>query len=122
MDTAHRIHGCAGTAAALALALSTAFLLGRWSTSCDLGVNNAANSIFLLWLFIPGLWAVLLLAWVAVGTVLGNHPLLHALALALTLLALSWCAVSIFLDDAPTPTCPSGTPPWWPSHFPALGF
>ncbi|MGJ5891444.1 hypothetical protein DF268_09895 [Streptomyces sp. V2] len=107
---------------ALLLAVSTALLLGRSWTACDVGVNNAANSGFLLWLFIPGFWTVLLLAWVAVGALLGNRPLLHALALAVALLGVVWCAVSTFWEGAGTPLCPSGVPPWWPGFLPVPGF
>lgn len=97
-------------------------LLGRSWTACDVGVNNAANSGFLLWLFIPGLWTVLLLVWVAVGALLGNRPLLRAVALAVTLLGADWCVISIFWEGAATPPCPSGVPPWWPSLIPVPGF
>lgn len=47
---------------ALLLAISAAVLLGRSWSACDVGVNNAANSGFLLRLLIPGLWTALLLA------------------------------------------------------------
>ncbi|MFD0154031.1 hypothetical protein ACWGQ4_08610 [Streptomyces sp. NPDC055721] len=107
---------------ALVLAVSTATLLGRSWNACDVGVNNAANSGFLLWLFIPGLWTALLLVWVAVGALLGNRPRLHAPALTVTLLAVAWCALSIFWEGATTPPCPGGTPPWWPGFIPAPGF
>ncbi len=117
-----RLYGWLGAAVALLLAISAAMLLGRSWTACDVGVNNAANSGFLFWLFIPGLWTVLLLAWVAVGTLLGSRPLLHALALAATLLGVVWCVISIFWEGAATPPCPSGVPPWWPSFIPAPGF
>lgn len=117
-----RLHGGIGAAVALLLAISTAMLLGRSWTACDVGVNNAANGGFLLWLFIPGLWTVLLLVWVTVGAFLGNRPLLHALALAVTLLGVAWCGISIFWEGAATPPCPSGVPPWWPSLIPAPGF
>ncbi|MEU0398752.1 hypothetical protein ABZ318_00570 [Streptomyces sp. NPDC006197] len=107
---------------ALLLAVSAAMLLGRSWTACDVGVDNAANGGFLLWLFIPGLWTVLLLVWVAVGALLGNRPLFHALVLAVTLLGVVWCVISIFWEGAATPPCPSGVPPWWPSLIPAPGF
>ncbi|MGW3912420.1 hypothetical protein ACWEBX_12995 [Streptomyces sp. NPDC005070] len=106
----------------LALAVLTAVLLGRSWNACDVGVNNAANSLFLLWLFIPALWTVLLLVWVAVGAVLGNRPLLHAFVLAVTLLGVAWCVISIFWEGSSTPSCPSGVPRWWPSFIPAPGF
>ncbi|MEV0696249.1 hypothetical protein [Streptomyces sp. NPDC050388] len=105
----------------LALAVLAAMLLGRVWNACDTGVNNAANSSFLLFLFIPGLWAVLLLGWVAVGALLGNRPFLHAFALAVTLIAVSWCALSLFWSGT-TYDCPSGAPPWWPDFLPAPGF
>ncbi|WP_426368000.1 hypothetical protein [Streptomyces sp. E-08] len=107
---------------ALLLAISAATLLGRSWTACDVGVNNAANSGFLLWLFIPGLWTVLLLAWVAVGALLGSRPLLHAFVLAVTLLGVAWCVISLFWEGAASPPCPNGVPPWWPSFIPAPGF
>ncbi|MCX5414656.1 hypothetical protein [Streptomyces sp. NBC_00059] len=107
---------------ALLLAISAAMLLGRSWTACGMGVNNAANSVFLLWLFIPGLWTALLLAWVVVGALLGNRPPFHAFALAVMLLGVVWCAISIFWEGAATPPCPSGVPPWWPSFLPAPGF
>ncbi|MFV5997741.1 hypothetical protein ACNPQM_36485 [Streptomyces sp. NPDC056231] len=95
-------------------------VLGRALSACDAGVNNATNSTFLLFLFIPCLWVVLTLGWVAVGVLLGNRPLLHTLALVVVLLALCWCAVSLFWSD--TYDCPSGVPSWWPGFLPAPGF
>ncbi|WP_329531110.1 hypothetical protein OG568_09540 [Streptomyces sp. NBC_01450] len=115
-----RLHGCLGILMGLALAALTATLLGRALSACDAGVSNAANSTFLLFLFTPCLWAVLLMGWVVVGALLGNRPLLHALALAVTLLAVSWCALSLFWSGT-TYDCPSGVPPWWPSFLPAPG-
>ncbi|MGV9273827.1 hypothetical protein [Streptomyces griseosporeus] len=109
-------------AVALLLAVSAAMLLGRSWTACDVGVNNAANSGFLLWLFIPGLWTVLMLVWVAAGALLGNRPLLHAFALAVTLLSVFWCVLSIFWEGTATPPCPGGVPSWWPSFIPVPGF
>ncbi|MEU3982684.1 hypothetical protein AB0F77_21745 [Streptomyces sp. NPDC026672] len=96
-------------------------LLGRALSACDAGVNNAANSTFLLILFIPSLWGLLVLGWVAVGVLLGKQPLLHALTLMAVLLALCWCAVSLFWNG-PTYDCPSGVPSWWPGPLPAPGF
>ncbi|MFJ4467205.1 hypothetical protein ACIP2X_06730 [Streptomyces sp. NPDC089424] len=87
-----------------------------------MGVNNAANGGFLLFLFIPGLWALLVLVWVAVGVLTGSRPLLHAFALVVTLLAVVWCVITVFWDGATTPSCPSGVPPWWPRFIPAPGF
>lgn len=117
-----RLYGLLGAVVALVLAVSAGMLLGRSWNACDVGVNNAVNSGFLLWLFIPGLWTVLLLVWVAVGALLGDRPLLHAVALAVTLLGFFWCATSIFWEGASTPLCPSGVPQWWPSFVPAPGF
>ncbi|WP_307813230.1 hypothetical protein [Streptomyces sp. N35] len=116
-----QLHGFLGTAVGLTLATVTAMLLGRAWNACDVGVNNAANSGFLLWILIPGLWSVLLLAWVAVGALLGNRPRLHAVALAVTLLGLAWCVISVFWEGA-TPSCPSGVPLWWPNFLPVPGF
>ncbi|NEC26626.1 hypothetical protein G3I20_08650 [Streptomyces sp. SID8111] len=116
-----RLHGCLGTVVGLALAVLAAMLLGRAWNACDAGVNNAANSSFLLVLFIPGLWTVLLLGWVAVGALLGNRPLLHAFSLAVTLIAVSWCALSLFWSGT-TYDCPNGVPAWWPSFLPTPGF
>ncbi|MGW6561931.1 hypothetical protein [Streptomyces hydrogenans] len=84
-----------------------------------MGVSDAANR-FPLWLFIPGLWTVLLLVRVAVGALLGN-PLRHAFALAVTLLGVVRCVLSIFWEGAAAPPCPKGVPSWWPSFIPALG-
>ncbi|MGW4271110.1 hypothetical protein ACWEGQ_01790 [Streptomyces seoulensis] len=117
-----RLHKCLGAAVALVLAVSAAVLLGRSWDACDGGVNNAANSGFLLWLFIPGLWTILLTVWVAVDTLLRDHPLFHALALTVTLLGVAWCAVSIFWEGTAVPPCSDGVPPWWPSRIPAPGF
>lgn len=116
-----RLHGCLGTVVGLVLAVLTAMLLGRGLSACDAGVNNSANSTFLLFLFIPCLWALLVLGWVAVGALLGNRPLLHALALVVVLLGISWCALSLFWSGT-TYDCPSGVPPWWPGLLPAPGF
>ncbi|MFD4573506.1 hypothetical protein ACFWNK_13625 [Streptomyces sp. NPDC058417] len=107
---------------ALALAVSTAALLGRSWNTCDIGVNNAANGTFLVLLFVPGLWALLLLAWGAVSALAGHRPAVHACALGVTLLAVAWCAVSVFWGATPSPMCPDGTPPWWPEPVPAPGF
>ncbi len=117
-----RLHGGLGTVVALLLAVSAAVLLGRSWTACDVGVNNAANSGFLFWLFIPGLWTVLLLVWVGVGALLGNRPLLRAFALGVALLGVVWCVISIFWEGAATPPCPGGVPPWWPGFIPVPGF
>ncbi|MEU6106610.1 hypothetical protein [Streptomyces flaveolus] len=87
--------------------MSTAVLLGRSWNACDGGVNNAANSGFLLWLFIPCLGAVLLLVWAAAGVLLGNRPVPHALALTVTLLATAWCAFSIFWAGTATLRVPT---------------
>ncbi|KQX54737.1 hypothetical protein ASE09_32150 [Streptomyces sp. Root66D1] len=116
-----RLHGVLGTAVGLALALPAAMLLGRAWNACDVGVNNAANSGFLLWLFVPGLWTILLLVWVVVGALLRGRPVLHAVALAVTLIGVVWCAISLFWEGAATPPCPGGVPPWWPSLIPAPG-
>ncbi|MER7175475.1 hypothetical protein [Streptomyces mesophilus] len=116
-----QLHGFLGMAVGLILAVATAMLLGRAWSACGVGVNNAANSGFLLWIFIPGLWSVLLPAWLAVGALLGNRPRLHAIALAVTLLGLVWCAISIFWESA-TPACPAGVPTWWPNFLPTPGF
>lgn len=105
----------------LALAVLTAMLLGRSWSSCETGVNNSANSLFLLWLFIPGLWAVLLLAWIAVCALLDNRPLLRAFALAVVLLGVVWCVMSVFWPGPSTSACPSGVPLWWPGFVPAPG-
>ncbi|MEU4262774.1 hypothetical protein [Streptomyces sp. NPDC025273] len=117
-----RLHGYLGTVTGLALAVLTAMLLGRSWSACDVGVNNAANSGFLLWIFIPGLWTVLLLVWVAVSALLGTRPLVHAFALAVALLGCVWCVISFFWEGSSAPSCPSGVPPWWPSFIPAPGF
>lgn len=87
-----------------------------------MGVNNAANSGFLLRLFVPGLWTVLLPAWFAVGALAASRPLLRTFALAVTLLGVVRCAVSVFRQGAATPPCPDGVPPWWSRFVPASGF
>ncbi|MFF7071522.1 hypothetical protein [Streptomyces pseudovenezuelae] len=116
-----RLHGCFGTVMGLALAVLTAMLLGRGLSACDAGVNGAANSTFLVVLFIPSLWSLLTLSWVMVGVLLGRQALLHALALTVVLAAVCWCAVSLFWSGA-THECPSGVPPWWPGFLPVPGF
>ncbi|MFD6325790.1 hypothetical protein ACFWOL_23615 [Streptomyces sp. NPDC058442] len=116
-----RLYGCLGTVVGPALAVLVAMLLGRAWNACDMGVNNAANSGFLLFLFIPGLSTGLLLGWVTVGILLGNRPFLHFFALAVTLPAVSWCALSLFWSGT-TYDCPSGVPSWWPGFLPAPGF
>ncbi|MEU2298069.1 hypothetical protein ACK389_01390 [Streptomyces antibioticus] len=121
-DDLRRLHGCLGAAVSLTLSLLTALLLGRSWTACDVGVNNAANGSFLTLLFIPALWTILLLTWLATGALVGNRPrLLRAGALAATLLTVLWCATATFWGY-PTPACPNGTPPWWPSLLPTPGF
>ncbi|MGW0087347.1 hypothetical protein [Streptomyces sp. NPDC003393] len=105
----------------LGLAVLAAMLLGRVWNACDTGVNNAANSGFLFILFIPGLWAILVLGWLAVAALLGNRPHLQPIGLTVVLLALSWCALSLFWGGT-TYNCPSGVPPWWPGFLPTPGF
>lgn len=107
--------------AGLALALLAALLLGRALGACGGGINYAANSTFLIVLFVPLLWVLLVLSWVLLGVLLGKRPRLHALALAVVLLGLCWCAVSLFWSGD-TYECPSGVPPWWPGFLPAPGF
>jgi len=116
-----RLHGCLGAVVGLALALLAAMLLGRVWNACDTGVNSAANGSFLLVLFIPGLWAALLLGRLAAGAVLGRRrPVVHALALVVVLAVVFWCALSIFRGGT-TYDCPSGVPRWWPGFLPAPG-
>ncbi|MDQ0585608.1 hypothetical protein [Streptomyces rishiriensis] len=116
-----RVRGCLGMVVGLALSVLTAMVLGRGWNACDVGVNNAANSGFLVFLLIPGLWVVLLLSWLAVGALLGHRPLLHAVGLAVTLVAEAWCVISIFWGGV-SPYCPGGVPPWWPGLVPVPGF
>jgi hypothetical protein len=68
---------------------------------------------------VPG--TAVVLAWCAVGVVLGARPGPHAVTLAVTLLGLLWVTVSLFWEGA-TPSCPGGVPPWWPGSVPAPGF
>ncbi|CAL9356571.1 hypothetical protein SUDANB171_00577 [Streptomyces sp. enrichment culture] len=116
-----RLHGRLGVLVAPALSVLAGLLLGRSWSACGAGTNNAANSLFLFWLFGPGLCAVLLLTWVAVGAVLGHRPFLHACVLVVTLLGVVWCALSVFWEGTATPACADGVPPWWPSLVPAPG-
>ncbi|MFE7277794.1 hypothetical protein [Streptomyces sp. NPDC057623] len=120
MDS-RRLHGCLGSVVVLALALLTAMLLGRAWSACDAGVNSSANGIFLLVVFIPLLWLVLMAIWLGVGALLGRHPVVRAFAVGVLILTASWCAVSLFWEgDAYH--CPSGVPPWWPGFVPVPGF
>ncbi|MEW2166529.1 hypothetical protein AB0912_26555 [Streptomyces sp. NPDC007084] len=116
-----RLHGCLGLVVAVLLAMLTTMVLGRALNACDAGVNNAANSTFLLYFFIPALSAVLLMAWVLLGALLGGRPFLHAVVLGAALLALCWCALAFFWSGV-TPNCPGGTPGWWPHLLPAPAF
>ncbi|MFF8994744.1 hypothetical protein ACF09H_33410 [Streptomyces sp. NPDC014983] len=116
-----RLHGGLGAVVGLASAVLAAMVLGRAWDACDAGVNSAADSGFLLYLFIPGLWVVLLLCWAAVGALPGNRPLPRFLARAVVFLAVLWCALSLFWGGR-TYDCPGGVPPWWPGLLPAPGF
>ncbi len=77
-DDLRRLHGCLGAAVSLTLSLLTALLLGRSWTACDVGVNNAANGSFLTLLFIPALWTILLLTWLATAPWSETAPVSYA--------------------------------------------
>lgn len=116
-----RLHGCLGSVVLLAVALLTAMLLGRAWSACEAGVNNAANGGFLLVIFIPALWLLLMTVWLGVGAFLGRRPAVHAFVAGALILTVSWCAISLFWEADPY-HCPSGVPPWWPGFVPAPGF
>jgi dipeptide/tripeptide permease len=116
-----RLHGCLGSVVVLAVALLTALLLGRAWNACDAGVNSSANAGFLLVIFIPVLWLILMAIWLGMGALLRQRPVLRAFAVGILILAVSWCAISLFWEGD-TYHCPSGVPPWWPSFVPAPGF
>ncbi|WP_326736824.1 hypothetical protein OG912_19985 [Streptomyces sp. NBC_00464] len=116
-----RTLGWAGSVAATAAAVLTAALLGRAWSACDVGVNNSANGGFLLWVFIPVLTIVLLLTWLGTLAVLHTRPLPCAVVGGALVLAVSWCALSLFWEGT-TYHCPSGVPPWWPDFVPHPGF
>ncbi|WP_406451226.1 hypothetical protein OG782_15305 [Streptomyces sp. NBC_00876] len=113
--------GWVGSVVAAAVALLTATLLGRAWSACDAGVNSAANGAFLLWVFIPVLAIVLLIVWLGTVALLGRRPLVSAVVGGALVLAVSWCAFSLFWEGT-TYHCPSGVPPWWPDLVPAPGF
>ncbi|KMS72561.1 hypothetical protein ACM01_22490 [Streptomyces viridochromogenes] len=116
-----RLHGCLGSVVVLAVALLTALLLGRSWSACDAGVNSSANGGFLLVIFIPVLWFVLMAVWLGAGALLGRHPVVRAFVIVALILIVSWCALSIFWEGE-SYYCPSGVPPWWPDFVPAPGF
>lgn len=116
-----RLHGCLGSVVVLAVALLTAMLLGRAWSACDAGVNSSANGGFLLLIFIPVLWVVLMPVWLGAGAFLGERPLVRAFVLGVLMLTVSWCAISLFWGGD-TYHCPSGVPSWWPDFVPAPGF
>ncbi|MBX9399164.1 dolichyl-diphosphooligosaccharide--protein glycosyltransferase subunit 2 [Streptomyces sp. TRM72054] len=115
------LHGCLVAVVVLAVTLLAAMLLGRAWSACDAGVNSSANGGFLILIFVPVLWSVLMLIWLGVGAFLGDRPLIRAFALMVLLLTVFWCSISLFWGGD-TYRCPSGVPPWWPHFIPAPGF
>ncbi|MGW1726865.1 hypothetical protein ACWCQK_28565 [Streptomyces sp. NPDC002306] len=105
----------------LAVALLTATVLGRSWNACDAGVSNSVNGSFLLLMFIPVLWFVLMLVWLGAGAFLREHHVVRAVVVGALMLAVCWCAVSLFWEGD-TYHCPGGVPSWWPGFAPTPGF
>jgi hypothetical protein len=118
-----RLIGPAVCAAVSAMAaLATVMLLGRIWNSCDVGVNNSANSIALLSLYLPGVFIVAalvtVLAYAAVRRA-GGSTSLACLSAVVVAVAVGWVAVSLFHGaDYPSPICDNNVPVWWPSWIP----
>ncbi|MGA4540988.1 hypothetical protein ACPA54_13460 [Uniformispora flossi] len=104
-------------------AFALSYLLARaWST-CDVGINDAANSLELLF-GLPCLWAVNTTMFVIVHAALsGETRGRQLLALAAGTAAVLVLGVELFAWQGtpgtyPDPICPGNIPPWWPSWIP----
>lgn len=104
-------------------ALGLSYLAARaWST-CDVGVNDAANSFALLF-ELPLLWAANTAIFVIIHAALsGETRRRRVLALAAGTAAVLALGVELFAwqgtpEAYPDPICPGNIPPWWPSWIP----
>lgn len=118
-----RLVGPAVCAAVSALAaLATVMMLGRIWNTCDVGVNNSANSIALLLLYLPGVFTVAAvttgLAYTGVRRLSGS-TMLASFSVVIAAVAVGWVTLWLFHgDEYPSPICDNNIPPWWPSWIP----
>lgn len=110
------------TLMAFATAAGGYFLVARAWSSCDVGINGAANSFALVALFVP-VWIVAMAWWSTVLTaVAGRWGLPAAALLGLVGTAfLLWGVMAWKHAPAGYPAfaCPpDNIPPWWPAWLP----
>jgi hypothetical protein len=102
-------------------AIGSGFLLGRIWSACDVGINSA-NSIALLFLYIPVIFVV---AAVITGLVytgvqrISGSAVVASTSTVVAAVAIVWVVQVLFhMGDYPSPSCPDHLPPWWPGWIP----
>ncbi|WP_406168408.1 hypothetical protein [Streptomyces sp. NBC_00996] len=97
------------------------FVVGRIWTSCDVGVNASANSLFLLFVA-PFIWIAGTVAWVLLYGAIGRFRRGAAVAVGTVFnLWLLWFVVTGVgaMGSYPYAVCPGNVPPWWPGFIPS---
>jgi hypothetical protein len=111
---------CVATSAGAAV--GTAMLLGRIWNACDVGVNSSANSMALLFFYIPVVFVVSVVLTGAVYATtqrVSRAPALAGGAAAIAAVAVVWATLSLFHGgDYPSPICDNNIPRWWPDWIP----
>ena len=102
-------------------AIAAALLLGRIWSACDVGIN-AANSMSLLFFYVPVIFAVAagmtFLAYTVVQRFSGSTVCACISAVAAAA-AVVWVTQVLFHGaDYPSPICADNVPPWWPDWIP----
>jgi hypothetical protein len=117
-----RLAGFATCVAVSAItAIASGLLLGRIWSSCDVGINSA-NSIALLFLYIPLTFVVAAvitgLVYTGVQRLSGSAGLASASTVVVAV-AVVWLVLALsHTGDYPSAICPNSLPPWWPSWIP----
>ena len=102
-------------------AIASGLLLGRIWSACDVGISSA-NSMALLFLYIPAIFvvaaAITSLVYLSVQLLSGSRMVAGA-STVVAAVAVFWIVQVLFhFGDYPSPTCPDNLPPWWPGWIP----